>query len=93
MSKTLRPKMELAVELFPLPVFPSRTSLFSVEEESCFLPDKREKNYIIYINKRKQASKQETNINPNIPEQPMTDSCLLMDDMLFLVTCLHKVRT
>lgn len=59
MSKTLRPKMELAVELFPLPVFPNRTSLFSVEEENCFLPDRREKN-CIQMKENKRASKKET---------------------------------
>lgn len=41
-SKTLRPRMELAVELFPLPVFPSRTSLVSEEEEDSFLPEEIE---------------------------------------------------
>lgn len=47
-SKTLRPKMVLAVELFPLPVFPSNTSLISVEEEGGFLPEetKKEKDYV-----------------------------------------------
>lgn len=47
-SKTLRPKMELAVELFPLPVFPSKTSRISVEEGDGFLPEetKKEDGYV-----------------------------------------------
>lgn len=46
--KTLRAKMELAVELFPLPVLPSKTSLISAEEEAGFLPEKtkNEKSYV-----------------------------------------------
>ena len=49
-SKTLRPKMEFAVELFPLPVFPSKTSRISEEEEEeeeeeedAFLPEQKKR--------------------------------------------------
>ncbi len=47
-SKTLRPKMELAVELFPQPVFPSKTSLISVEEGDSFLPEETKKEKVLF---------------------------------------------
>lgn len=47
----------------------------------------RKKRYVIFKRKKHR------NKNPNLPAQVMADSCLLMDDMLFLLTCLHKLRT
>lgn len=32
-------------------------------------------------------------MNPNIPAQLIEESCLLMEDMLILATCIHKSRT
>lgn len=54
---------------------------------------KKKKGYGQMKEREDRIHSKEMNINPNLPAQLMEDSCLPMDDMLFLVTCLHKLRT
>lgn len=50
--------MVLAVELFPLPAFPSKTSLSSVDKEDGFLPEKTKKGNDCSIERKKQTNKE-----------------------------------
>lgn len=46
---------------------------------------------VMFKQKKDKDRQKERNINPDLPAKLMEDSCLLMDDILSLVSCLHKL--
>lgn len=85
-SKCLRPRIMLAVELFPLPVFPSRTNRISDKDDD-FPP-----GFEIHLVAVFELLKLKEKVTKHVPVFVFGDACLLEDDMPFLVACQYERR-